>query len=388
MADGMAGHLDHAADRHADPHGIAFADLLCQGGQAVPIRGRPDHPRTRCRCQRLDPVDMVTVVVRDQDMTGVPVAGMQRVYDRCGFGDVDHRSCARRRVMCKVGVVVRQAGNGDDFQRHGVSYDFAYVGRTEFGPTAGSSAMHLDVLDLRNFYYRTQLGRAAQKAIRDQVVALWPEATGRTVAGFGFAVPLLRPYLAEARRVIGLMPGQQGVMPWPVGMENVSVLCEETRWPLDTGIVDRLVVLHGLETSENPTAVLEECWRVLGPGGRALFIVPNRSGLWSRSDRTPFGYGRPYSMGQLDAQLRTHNFVAERHQTALYVPPSSRRFWLRTAVMWERLGHRVSPVMSGGVLMLEVSKQLHTPQRPGLRAAVRKPLRVLEGIQKPVPGPA
>ena len=147
--------------------------------------------------------------------------------------------------------------------------------------------MHLDVLDLRNFYYRTQLGRAAQKAIRDQVIALWPEATGRTVAGFGFAVPLLRPYLAEARRVIGLMPGQQGVMPWPVGMENVSVLCEETRWPLDTGIVDRLVVLHGLETSENPSAVLEECWRVLGPGGRALFIVPNRSGLWSRSDRTP-----------------------------------------------------------------------------------------------------
>ncbi len=247
--------------------------------------------------------------------------------------------------------------------------------------------MHLDVLDLRNFYYRTQLGRAAQKAIRDQVMTLWPEAKGRTVVGFGFAVPLLRPYLEEARRVIGLMPGQQGVMPWPAGMENVSVLCEETRWPIDTGIADRLVILHGLETSENPSAVLEECWRVLGPGGRALFIVPNRSGLWSRSDRTPFGYGRPYSMGQLDAQLRAHSFVAERHQTALYVPPSSRRFWLRTAAMWEGFGHRISPVMSGGVLMLEVSKQLHSPQRPGLRAAVRKPLKVLEGMHKPVPGP-
>jgi hypothetical protein len=42
------------------------------------------------------------------------------------------------------------------------------------------------------------------------------------VVGFGFAVPLLRPYLAEARRVIGLMPGPQGVMPWPPGMENVG----------------------------------------------------------------------------------------------------------------------------------------------------------------------
>ena len=29
--------------------------------------------------------------------------------------------------------------------------------------------MHLDVLDLRAFYYRTQLGRAAQRAIRDQM---------------------------------------------------------------------------------------------------------------------------------------------------------------------------------------------------------------------------
>ncbi len=69
--------------------------------------------------------------------------------------------------------------------------------------------MHLDVQDLRDFYYRTALGRVAQRAIRDQLVRLWPPAPGLTVAGFGFAVPLLRPYLAEARRVVGLMPGRR-----------------------------------------------------------------------------------------------------------------------------------------------------------------------------------
>lgn len=248
--------------------------------------------------------------------------------------------------------------------------------------------MHLDVLDLRNFYYRTQLGRVAQRAVRDQLVALWPEAKGQTVVGFGFAVPLLRPYLAEARRVIGLMPGQQGVMPWPAGMENVSVLCEETRWPIETGMVDRLVVLHGLETSEHPTELLDECWRVLGPGGRALFIVPNRSGLWARRDRTPFGSGRPYSMGQLDAQLRRHSFTAERHVAALFAPPSERRFWLRTAPAWERFGRYLPSMVAGGVLMLEVSKQVHAPRRPGLGAVVRKPIGVLEGLPKPNPEPA
>ena len=70
-------------------------------------------------------------------------------------------------------------------------------------------------------------------------------------------------------------------------------MCREGLWPLATGVADKIVCLHGLETSEDPAAVLEECARVLGPGGKALFIVPNRSGLWARRDATPFGFGRP-----------------------------------------------------------------------------------------------
>ena len=248
--------------------------------------------------------------------------------------------------------------------------------------------MHLDVLDLRNFYYRSALGRSAQKVVRDQLVALWPEAKGQTVIGFGFAVPLLRPYLGNARRVIGLMPGPQGVMPWPPGDANCSVLCEETIWPIETGSVDKLVVLHGLETSESPGAVLDECWRVLGPGGKAMFIVPNRAGLWSRTDSTPYGYGRPYSLGQLEQQLRSHNFVTERNLSTLYQPPSSQRIWRKFARMFELTGRRLPFVAAGGVLFVEVSKQLSTPKRPGLTERVKRPLRVLEGVAQPVPGAA
>ncbi len=239
--------------------------------------------------------------------------------------------------------------------------------------------MHLDVLDLRQFYYRTRLGRAAQKAVRDRLLVLWPEAKGQTVAGFGFAVPLLRPYLGDARRVIGLMPGPQGVMHWPAGLPNVSALVEETLWPLETGAVDKLVLLHGLETSDNPTAVLRECARVLGPGGRAVFIVPNRSGLWARRDRTPFGFGRPYSIGQLEAQVERAGLVPERHAAALFAPPSENKFWLRFGGWVERLGQKLSRSGGGGVIFLEVSKQVPARPRPGLASRVREPLRVLEG---------
>jgi len=116
--------------------------------------------------------------------------------------------------------------------------------------------MHLDVLDLRNFYYRSALGRAAQSVIRAEVAALWPDCSRQTVVGFGFAAPLLRPFLDTSERVISLMPGPQGVMPWPAGMPNVSTLCEDALWPLASGQVDRLIVLHGLETSDSQSAVL------------------------------------------------------------------------------------------------------------------------------------
>jgi len=247
--------------------------------------------------------------------------------------------------------------------------------------------MHLDVLDLRNFYYRSALGRAAQKVIRDELTTLWPEAKGQMVVGFGFAVPLLRPFLKDARRVIGLMPGPQGVMKWPPDGQNVAVLCEDTLWPLETGHVDKLVMMHGLETTEHPSALLEEAWRVLGPGGRAVIIVPNRAGLWSRSDQTPFGFGRPYSLSQLESQLRKHRFVTERTMSTLYQPPSARKLWRKSANVLEKIGHSMPVVVAGGVLIIEVSKQMAAPTRPGLTEAVRKPLRALEGIAKPKPKP-
>ena len=239
--------------------------------------------------------------------------------------------------------------------------------------------MHLDVQDLRNFYYRRTLGRVAQAAIRDRVRELWPEAQGQTVVGFGFATPLLRPYLTEARRVIALMPGPQGVMPWPAGQPNVAVLTEETMWPLETGHVDRLIVMHGLETSERVSDLLQECWRVLGPGGKALFVVPNRSGLWARRDGTPFGFGRPYTTGQLETQLRLHSFLPERHSAALYLPPSERRFWLKAGPLFERIGHSAIKSIAGGVLIVEASKRVYTQRGNPIKDAVRSPVKVLEG---------
>lgn len=250
--------------------------------------------------------------------------------------------------------------------------------------------MHHDIADLRRFYYQRALGRVVQRILRDRLVMRWPPAgcTGMNVAGFGFAAPMLRPYLATARRVTALMPGPQGVMAWPAGLPNRSVLCDETAWPLETGSVDRMVMLHGLETSDDPAALLAEAWRVLGPGGRMMLMVPNRAGLWAASDRTPFGFGRSYTSGQIETQARRAGFQPDWHGSAVYIPPSDRRFWLGSAQMWERTGARISRMLIAGVVLIEVSKQVRAPLGPDLRVHVPSPLEILDGVVRPRPSRA
>ena len=63
-----------------------------------------------------------------------------------------------------------------------------------------------------------------------------------------------------------------------------------------TAAADLILISHGLEVSDNQDLLLQEVRRVLKDSGKLVIIVPNRTGFWARSDSTPFGYGKPYSI--------------------------------------------------------------------------------------------
>ncbi|MEM9726776.1 MAG: methyltransferase type 11, partial [Pseudomonadota bacterium] len=75
--------------------------------------------------------------------------------------------------------------------------------------------MHLDVRTLRDFYEVGPLGALAKRRLQTAVREMWPSVKGLTLAGFGFAAPVLPPLRLEAQRALALMPAQQGAIPWP-----------------------------------------------------------------------------------------------------------------------------------------------------------------------------
>ncbi len=206
--------------------------------------------------------------------------------------------------------------------------------------------MHIDVVELEHFY-KTRLGHLVQRAIRARLRELWPSVGPDSVLGLGFPNPIMARYAQEAMRAIIAMPAGQGADWWQAGGGNATAHVFEDELPFPDLSFDRILAMHLLENTENLGAALEEIWRVLTPEGRFIAIVPNRSSLWARLERTPFGHGRPFSGGQLIRLLSETGFSPERHVQALFFPPSKARIMMRLAGPWERLQTRMLGQMGG-----------------------------------------
>ena len=230
--------------------------------------------------------------------------------------------------------------------------------------------MSSDVVDLRDFYL-TGLGQVARRMIRRAIRRVWPDLRGMRLLGLGYATPFLSAIAPDTERTVGLMPATLGVLGWPAEAPNLVALADEGELPFADFSIDRVLLVHAIETSEEVRPLLKEVWRVMAGGGRLLIVAPNRRGIWARRDLTPFGSGRPYSVPQLSQLLRDEMFTPVATDSALFIPPARRRVILRSAAAWERIGRRWFPTFAG-VVLVEATKQIYAKPM-----AIRAPRRRL-----------
>lgn len=207
-------------------------------------------------------------------------------------------------------------------------------------------------------FYASATGQAAARLLSARLAALWPDLSGCRLLGLGWTAPFLPLWRGRVARLCALIPAELGPAGWPEGHEHPDGLVavgEEERLPFPDLSFDRVLVVHGLEASGSARRMLREVWRVLADEGLALFVVPNRRGIWAHVETTPFGQGQPYSQGQLGRLLARHLFAVERCDRALFCPPFPWRPLLAGAAAWDRAGRSLAPAFAG-VLLVEARK--------------------------------
>ena len=246
--------------------------------------------------------------------------------------------------------------------------------------------MYLDVVDLRDFY-ASPLGGVVARPIGPAIAPHLRVDAATRVLGFGFATPYLGT-IAGAERVLAFMPAGQGVIDWPSGNGSATALVEEDSLPLPDSSIDLILLVHALEMSPRPQALMAELRRVLTGGGRMVIAAPNRQGPWARSDLSPFGFGRPYSRGQLRGLFAEAGLEAQAWTTALHMPPAASRPMLSAARVLDRIGRVVWPAFAGVIVVSAVKRNVQgvgVRVRPRLAPALRPALRPSVGVAGRLP---
>ena len=239
-----------------------------------------------------------------------------------------------------------------------------------------------DILSLRQFY-ATPFGEEVRSLIDAAIKQLWPDIKEDALLGIGYANPYLNDYQQQSSTIMVCMPARQGASCWPSSDANMAFLAHESELPLRENSINRILLVHCFEHSEPLSNMVEEMWRVLTPGGRMIAVVPNRLGVWTRSSRSPFGYGRPFSITQVRDLLSEKQFTHTRSSSALFLPPTYMRILWRLARKIETLGKILCPFF-GGVLLIEAEKQLYASIKQPL--TVRKKYNVPMAAKNPVLG--
>lgn len=221
--------------------------------------------------------------------------------------------------------------------------------------------MRLDVIELKEFYSGTELGKITKKLINKVLDEKINTDIGSLTIGFGFACPFLENKIKDSgnKNFLLLMPSEQGVVSWPKKSKSITALVDEVSWPVNTAAADVILISHGLEVSDNQDLLLQEVLRVLKDSGKLVILVPNRTGFWARSDSTPFGYGKPYSISQLIALLRKNQFQIDCITPSLYGFPAKKGYGLKSLLLWEKVGKKLNSFFLGGLLVVEARKDVY-----------------------------
>ncbi len=223
-------------------------------------------------------------------------------------------------------------------------------------------------------FYTTPLGEVVQVYINDIIKKFIPESTkNQFILGMGYVTPYLTEKLTHTNTVLSFTFDKMGGITWPHAAHSCTAIVNEGYVPLANKSVDRLVIVHGLESCQDSAQLLQEINRIIALDGEILIVFPNRVGVWSHTSNTPFAHGKHYTMSQLNDALSKNGLSIVSEERFLYFPPTQSLYTQSFFAPVEMMGSYFLPYFSGLNAITAKKRTIITPSQPApQRPAAKK----------------
>ncbi|MCH9759004.1 MAG: class I SAM-dependent methyltransferase [Proteobacteria bacterium] len=139
-----------------------------------------------------------------------------------------------------------------------------------------------------------------------------------------------------------------------------STLCADWReLPIESEALDLLVLVHVLEASNDPHAVLREAVRVLRPEGRLVIIGFNRFSLLRFARAAPWRENW-LSVARINDWLKLLEMQSLGGAYAVFLPPWVNLLQRRWRMRWFELAGRRWWPLAGGIFVSHTVKRRHS----------------------------
>ncbi len=143
--------------------------------------------------------------------------------------------------------------------------------------------------------------------------------------------------------------------------EKPYIQADHSQLPIESDSIDTVLMMHVLELSQHPQAILEEVHRILKPGGNMIICCFNRWSVWNLMHRLgrkkvfPKA-GHCYSLSAIKKQLRTLDCEINVQQTVCFRPPFRKQAAMKQWLFLETLGQMLMPYCGAVVIVMATKK--------------------------------
>ncbi len=219
---------------------------------------------------------------------------------------------------------------------------------------------------LDRWFRETPLGRQVAAAERH----FCAQALGRIDRG----------HAAVVGAPLGAITRKPGLQEWELG-ESGHVIGRAAQLPFRAQSLDALLLVHVLDFSDDPDAVLAQAYQCLRSGGTLVALTFNPISLWGarrlvgrlQGAAAPWG-GSQWLASSVGVYMRRHGFETEATRFLCFLPPGASRLQ-NGANPWEYVGPRLGRLGAGVQATLASRQDPGVVSGRGLFASV------------PVPGP-